>query len=135
DKALNLVAHKDNEKAEVPAGVDKADIERRVAMIRAATEKDDTVDTGTDEEKIFKALEGTTEAERKVMDAMYKEKYGVTLHQEIQDEMSGDDAAKANALLDKKDGSTKAEPGVDRAAVEKRVEEFRKATKKDDTVD
>src|SRR4030095_10017901 len=103
-KADNLLHGRDSEKAKAAdPSVDQADIEKRVAAIRAATKKDDAVDTGTDEEAINKQLEGTTQAQRDAMNALYKEKYGVSLTKELKDEMSGDDLDKALKPLGKPD--------------------------------
>ena len=54
---------------------------------------------GTDEDLIFQTLRGKTPAERDAIVNAYKEKYGVTLQSDLDDEMSGNDLAQANALL------------------------------------
>ena len=64
-----------------------------------ATLRDAMAGWGTDEDLIFETLRGKTPAERDAIIARYKEKYGRTLQYDLEDEMSGNDLAQANALL------------------------------------
>jgi len=60
---------------------------------------------GTGEEEVNAILKDKTEAEKRVMDEIYRSKYGSGLEDVIKDEMSGSDLEKGMALLKKKDGS------------------------------
>jgi hypothetical protein len=58
---------------------------------------------GTDEEAVYKNLSGLSEGQRKELNQIYQQKYGVTLEQEIRGEMSGPELDKALNLLNAKD--------------------------------
>lgn len=59
---------------------------------------------GTDEDKIFAVLNGMhSEAERKALVAVYKQKYGIDLASELKSELSGQELDKSLNLLNKKD--------------------------------
>ena len=64
---------------------------------------------GTDEQAIFKSLSGLSPSQRKEMDQIYQQKYGMSLEQQFRSEMSGADLDKALALLNGK--STQAPSG------------------------
>lgn len=81
------------------AKVDKKAMEKAVDEFYAATEGK----WGTDEDKVNALLKGKTEAERKVMNDIYVKKHGMTLEQQIKNEMSGSDLNTALDLLHKKD--------------------------------
>ena len=83
DKALALLK-----------GGSSSPLENRADAIRRACEG-----LGTDEQALFKNLQGLTSQERKELDRIYQQKYGVSLEQEIRGELSGDDLDKALGLL------------------------------------
>lgn len=81
------------------AKVDRKAMEKAVDEFYAVTEGK----WGTDEDKVNALLKGKTEAERKVMNDIYVKKHGMTLEQQIKNEMSGSDLNTALDLLKKKD--------------------------------
>lgn len=99
----------------LPADAKK--VEDAVDAIRKASEG-----LGTDEKAIWKALEGKTEAEIRAMRARYKEKFGVTLDDELKSELTvpmfGDihgEYKKAQELLNVKD---KIDPAAERTRLD-----------------
>jgi hypothetical protein len=54
---------------------------------------------GTDEATVFRNLSGLTSEERKQMDLIYKQKFGMSLEEQVRDEMSGPELDKALGLL------------------------------------
>ncbi len=85
---------------------------------------------GTDKKTIYAILEGKTEAERKVIDEIFREKYGKKygdkgdgsdwgLEEEFRDEMEGADLDKALNLFWKKDGKADDSGRIHTALVER----------------
>ncbi len=93
------------EQAPQPKPVDEKAMEAAVKSIREATKKDQWVDTGTDEDAIMAVLKDKTEAERKAIARIYKDKYGKTLEDDLRSEMSGTDLDRALTYLNRKDGN------------------------------
>ncbi|MCC7527179.1 MAG: hypothetical protein IT342_01580, partial [Candidatus Melainabacteria bacterium] len=60
---------------------------------------------GTGEDEINALLKDKTEAEKKVMDEIYRRKYHTGLKEVLEDELSGSDLERSMTLLQKKDGS------------------------------
>jgi hypothetical protein len=54
---------------------------------------------GTDEATVFRNLSGLSTEERKQLDDIYKQKFGMSLEQQVRDEMSGPELDKALSLL------------------------------------
>jgi peptidoglycan hydrolase-like protein with peptidoglycan-binding domain len=72
----------------------KSGIEMRADAIREACEG-----VGTDEQAIFKNLEGLSPQQRNELEKTYQQKFGVSLENELRSELSGKDLEKALALL------------------------------------
>jgi len=94
---------------------------------------------GTDEELIFRTLRGKTPAERDAIIAAYKERYGVTLQSDLDDELSGNELGQATALLQgdhaKADAMAVAEamsgPGTDEDAINAVYQQIRDEVESD----
>ncbi|MBX9691844.1 MAG: hypothetical protein K2Z81_05625 [Cyanobacteria bacterium] len=71
--------------------------------IRAATEIDHLIDTGTDEPTIFATLEGLSDSERRGLKSFYKNRYGIEREEELRNEMSGSALDHALNLLARTD--------------------------------
>jgi uncharacterized phage infection (PIP) family protein YhgE len=93
DRALTYLNHKDAD-TRVPRGVDK---EAMLAANAAIFKASDGI--GTTKEDIYKALQGKTPAELKLMDGLYKSVYGMSLGDQMRGELSGSDLKKAMDLL------------------------------------
>jgi YD repeat-containing protein len=128
--------------AEIPEGVDRADLQRRLDAIRAATGVDDVIDTGTDSGTILENLRGLSEEDRAALAAMYLEQHGITLRQQLRAEMDPADFDRAAAILST--GSDAAPPadrpavdtsGVDRDRMLELARQIRAATHRDDLID
>jgi hypothetical protein len=72
---------------------------------------------GTDEDAIVKALEGKTPEQIEELKTIYKKNYGVELGDELKDELSGDDLAKAEKLMQGSDKPA-TPPGIPGAPAE-----------------
>jgi hypothetical protein len=93
DKALSLLRGKEGT------------LESRADEIHRASQG-----LGTDEAAIFRNLSGLSPSQRKELDTIYQQKYGMTLEQQIRAEMTGPDLEKALGLLNEKGGSTHQDP-------------------------
>lgn len=98
DDAPKVEPPKETPKPEEPK-VDRRAMEKAADEFYAATEGQ----WGTDEDKVHALLKGKTEAERKVMNEIYVKKHGMTLEQQMKNEMSGSDLKTGMDLLNKKD--------------------------------
>lgn len=85
--------------------VDMAQALRDAEAIRKATGNDNWVARWADRDAINKILEGKTEAERKAIDGIYKEKYGKGLEQEMRGFQTGSDLEKFLNILHRKDNN------------------------------
>src|SRR5262249_1762774 len=83
------------------AAIDPIVIEKAAEGIHAACDG-----LGTNTDAIYAILKDKTEAERKQIDEIYAQKYGIHLEAEFKDEMSGAQLDQAINLLNRKDGST-----------------------------
>jgi hypothetical protein len=90
DKALGLL----NGNGASPV---KASIESRADSIRKACEG-----VGTDEQTIFRNLSGMTAEERQQLNEVYKQKFGISLEDQLRSEMSGPELQKGLDLLNGK---------------------------------
>src|SRR5262249_46286689 len=86
---------------------------------------------GTDEAAVYKALDGKTPQQIAEMDDYYKKTYGMSLTDQLKDEMSGDELNKAMKLLHPNDAAKNAADdiykaceglGTDEAAIYKALE-------------
>lgn len=87
------------------------DLDKAVDEFRDATHKDAWFfDYGTDREQMRKALAGRPRWEIEEINKRYKEKYGVSLDDEIVDELQGRERVQFRDLLKGKDTQTEAAP-------------------------
>lgn len=84
--------------------IDRVALEKDAVALRQATGNDNWVARWADKDKIVDLLKGHTAAELKVLNGIYKMKYGVGLEQEMSF-MTGSDKARLMAVLHKKDGN------------------------------
>lgn len=85
--------------------VDMAQATRDAEAIRRATGNDNWVARWADREAINKILEGKTEAERRAIDRVYKEKYGKGLEEEMRAFEKGVDLDKFLNILHRQDNN------------------------------
>lgn len=85
--------------------VDMAQALRDAESIRKATGNDNWVARWADRDAINKILEGKTEAERRAIDGIYKEKYGKGLEEEMRGFQTGSDLEKFLNILHRKDNN------------------------------
>lgn len=78
------------------------ELEKAVDAINYAA--DGGIAIGTDKETIYASLKDKNESERRVMNDLYVKKFGISLEDEMRDEMEGSDLDKALNLLNRKDG-------------------------------
>src|SRR5262249_8154263 len=79
-------------------------IDTAVDMIRAATKRDNFIDTGTDEKTIYATLQGfDRKQDRDALRVAYEKKHHISLENELKREMSGAELDKALRLLDRPD--------------------------------
>ncbi|MCC7529770.1 MAG: hypothetical protein IT342_14700, partial [Candidatus Melainabacteria bacterium] len=84
---------------------DTARLREAAEAIREATGQDNWIARWTDEETIFALLKDADKSERAELDRLYKEKYGISLEDELKRSMSGADEDRALNLLNRMDGS------------------------------
>ncbi|HEY9871157.1 MAG TPA: hypothetical protein V6D08_18465, partial [Candidatus Obscuribacterales bacterium] len=117
------------ESSDQPKQVDRQAMEKAADAIEQACNGGLT-GAGTDKETIYNILKDKTQAEREVIDQIFREKYGKKygkagdgsdwgLKEEFEDEMSGADLDKALNLLNKKDGSADDAGRIHTALIEK----------------
>ncbi|HIA53382.1 MAG TPA: hypothetical protein EYN91_15060 [Candidatus Melainabacteria bacterium] len=85
--------------------VDMTQALRDAEAIRKATGNDNWVARWADRDAINKILEGKTEAERKAIDRLYKDKYGKGLEEEMRGFQTGSDLEKFLNILHRKDNN------------------------------
>lgn len=97
EKALPSVSLVDSQKAP-----DRKALEKDAEAIRKATGNDNYIARWSDNERIINILKGKSEAEIKVLDEVYRKKYGISIERETA-YMSGSDREKVMGALYKKD--------------------------------
>lgn len=105
---------KDVEKPGKP--MDRQALEREVEALRVATGRENYVARWADREKIIDLLKNRSEDERKVMDEIYKKKYGIGIQAEMTAFMSGSDLTKFLAAFNRKDKAPETSSATDRLA-------------------
>ncbi|HEY9870289.1 MAG TPA: annexin [Candidatus Obscuribacterales bacterium] len=86
-------------KTAAAAKVDRTAVDLSVELLHAAMDQ-----FGTNEDAIYAALEGRSQAERESIARVYEEKYGSKLEDDIKSEMSGEELERALAALNGKNG-------------------------------
>lgn len=81
------------------AQAQQAQLKRQLLEGRADAIHKACAGIGTDEEAVFKNLSGLSSEERKQLDQIYKEKFGMSLEEQVRDEMSGPELDRALQLL------------------------------------
>ncbi|MDX1987136.1 MAG: hypothetical protein SFV17_10670 [Candidatus Obscuribacter sp.] len=84
--------------------IDRAALEKDAEALRQATGNDNYIARWADKEKIIELLKSRSAEERKVIDEIYKKKYGVNLEQEMSF-MTGSDKTRFLGALKRKDGN------------------------------
>ncbi|CAN5507594.1 hypothetical protein BH11CYA1_BH11CYA1_17680 [soil metagenome] len=85
--------------------IDRVALEKDAVALREATGNDNWVARWADRDKIVDLLKGHTAAELKVLNGIYKMKYGKGIEQEMSSFMTGSDLARLQAALHKKDNN------------------------------
>lgn len=83
---------------------DRAALEKDAEALRQATGNDNYIARWADKEKIIELLKSRSAEERKIIDEIYKKKYGVNLEQEMSF-MTGSDKTRFLGALNRKDGN------------------------------
>ena len=81
------------------AQAQQAELKRQLLEKRADAIHQACAGIGTDEASVFRNLSGLSTAEKKELDQIYKQKFGMTLEEQIRDEMSGPELDQGLALL------------------------------------
>lgn len=84
--------------------LDRTALEKDAETIRKATGNDNYIARWADKDKIIELLKNRSAEELKVIDQLYKKKYGVTLEQEMSF-MKGSDKTRFLGALYRKDGN------------------------------
>jgi len=85
--------------------IDRAALEKDAVALREATGNDNWVARWADRDKIVDLLKGHTAAELKVLNGIYKMKFGKGLEEEMSAFMTGSDLSRFKAALHKKDNN------------------------------
>jgi hypothetical protein len=127
--AADQSGHSKPESAAQSKPVDRKEMEKAADAIEQAC-NGGLIGAGTDKETIYNILKDKTQAEREVIDQIFREKYGKKygkagdgsdwgLKEEFEDEMSGADLDKAMNLLNRKDGDADDAGRIHTALIEK----------------
>jgi hypothetical protein len=81
------------------AQAQQAELKRQLLEKRADAIHDACAGIGTDEAKIFKNLSGLSAEEKKQLDQIYKQKFGMSLEEQLKDELSGPELDQGMGLL------------------------------------
>ncbi|HEY7159879.1 MAG TPA: annexin [Acidobacteriota bacterium] len=81
------------------AQAQQSELRKQLLEKRADAIHDACAGIGTDEAKVFRNLTGLSAEEKKQLDQIYKQKFGISLEEQLKDEMSGPELEKAMGLL------------------------------------
>lgn len=114
ERAAARTGDKDVEKPAKP--LDRQALEKDAEALRVATGRENYVARWADREKIIEILKNRSEEERKVMDEIYKQKYGIGIQAEMTAFMSGSDLTKFLSAFNRKDKGSETSSATDRLA-------------------